>query len=226
MFEKFSKFEAEAFGTAVLVLFGCGAAVFGGAVLGPLGIATAFGLVIVAMAYVIGPVSGCHINPAVSLAMLINKRISCKEFCFYVIAQLLGAIAGAAILWSFLSLAGYETTAMGQNFFGSFNWYGAFIVEVVLTFVFVTTILGVTGKNGNPGNAGLVIGFTLVLIHILGIPLTGTSVNPARSLGPALFVGGQALEQLWVFLAAPLVGGALAALYSKTFLKTEDSKKK
>ena len=226
MFEKFSKFEAEAFGTAVLVLFGCGAAVFGGAYLGPLGIAAAFGLVIIAMAYVIGPVSGCHINPAVSLAMLINKRINFKEFCYYVVAQLLGAIAGAAILWGFLSLAGFETMAMGQNFFGNFTWYGAFIVEVVLTFVFVTAILGVTGKHGNPGNAGLVIGFTLILIHILGIPLTGTSVNPARSFGPALFVGGEALQQVWVFLLAPLVGGALAAVYSKTFLKTEDKSKK
>jgi len=224
MFEKFSKFEAEVFGTAVLVLFGCGAAVFGGAVLGVLGIAVAFGLVIVAMAYVIGPVSGCHINPAVSLAMLINKRINFKEFCSYVVAQLIGATIGAAVIWGFLNLAGYEMISLGENFFGSFNWYGAFIVEVVLTFVFITAILGVTGKHGNPGNAGLVIGFTLILIHILGIPLTGTSVNPARSFGPAIFVGGEALEQLWVFLAAPLVGGALAALYSKTFLKTEDKK--
>ena len=226
MFEKFSKFEAEAFGTAALVLFGCGAAVFGGATLGLLGIAIAFGLVIVAMAYVIGPVSGCHINPAVSFAMLINKRITLKEFCFYVIAQIIGAIAGAAILWGFLHLSGMEMAVygLGENFFGNLNWYGAFIVEVVLTFVFITAIMGVTGKHGNPGNAGLVIGFTLILIHILGIPLTGTSVNPARSLGPAIFVGGQALEQVWVFLLAPLVGGALAAIYSKTFLKTEDKK--
>lgn len=225
MFEKFRKFEAEVLGTLVLVLFGCGAAVFAGAYLGVLGIAFAFGLVIVAMAYVIGPISGCHINPAVSFAMLINKRINFKEFCCYVIAQLIGAITGAAIIYGFILLAGYEMVGLGENFFGSFNWYGAFIVEVVLTFVFVTVILGVTGKNGNPGMAGLVIGFALILVHILGIPLTGTSVNPARSLGPALFVGGEALRELWVFLAAPMLGAALAALYCKFMFKTEDEKK-
>ena len=221
MYEKICKYEAEAIGTMVLVLFGCGAAVFAGESLGVLGIAFAFGLVIVAMAYAIGPVSGCHINPAVSLAMLINKRISVKEFCFYVVSQIIGGILGASLLYSFLKLGGYETTSMGQNFFGEFEWYGAFLIEVVLTFVFVTVIMSVTGKNGNASNAGLVIGFTLVLVHILGINLTGTSVNPARSLGPVLFVGGEALNQVWVFLLAPLVGGCLAALYSKVFLKTE-----
>ena len=221
MSENFKKFEAEAFGTMVLVLFGCGAAVFAGASLGVLGIAFAFGLVIVAMAYAIGPVSGCHINPAVSLAMLINKRITLKEFGLYVVAQIVGGIAGAAVLYGFLKLGDFATTNMGQNFFGEFTWCGAFIIEVVLTMVFVTVIMGVTGKKGNDNNAGLVIGFTLVLVHILGIALTGTSVNPARSLGPALFVGGDALKEVWVFLVAPLVGGALAALYSKAFLKTE-----
>jgi len=224
MFKEMNKYKAEALGTMVLVLFGCGAAVFGWNAMGPLGVAIAFGLVIVAMAYAIGPVSGCHINPAVSLAMLINKRITFKEFCFYVIAQVIGAIIGAAVLWTFMHFASMEVAVygMGQNSFGVFSWYGAFFVEVVLTFVFITAIMGVTGKHGNPSNAGLVIGLALILVHILGIPLTGTSVNPARSLGPALFVQGEALEQVWVFLTAPLVGGALAALYSKIFLKTEE----
>jgi aquaporin Z len=208
----------------VLVLFGCGAAVFAGASLGVLGIAFAFGLVIVAMAYAIGPISGCHINPAVSLAMLINKRINKKEFGCYVTAQIIGGILGALLLFCFLKLGGYGTANMGQNFFGNFEWYGAFLIEVVLTFVFVVTIMAVTGKKGNASNAGLVIGLTLVLVHILGTALTGTSVNPARSLGPALFVGGEALKEVWVFLLAPLAGGALAAFYSKKFLKSETDK--
>ena len=222
MLKDLGKYKAEAIGTMILVLFGCGSAVFAGPSLGVLGIAFAFGLVIVAMAYAIGPVSGCHINPAVSLAMLINKRMSVKEFWRYVASQLIGALCGALLLFCFLKLGSYETTSMGQNFFGDFEWYGAFLIEVVLTFVFVTVILGVTGKNGNANNAGLVIGLTLVLVHILGIALTGTSVNPARSLAPALFVGGDALKEVWVFLAAPLVGATGAAFYCKTFLKTEE----
>ena len=221
MFDKIGKYTAEALGTMVLVLFGCGAAVFAGASLGVLGVAFAFGLVIVAMAYAIGPISGCHINPAVSLAMFINKRMNVKDFIFYVISQIIGGILGALLLVGFLKLGGFGTTELGQNFFGAFEWYGAFIIEVVLTFVFVTVIMGVTGKNGNSNNAGLVIGLALVLVHILGIALTGTSVNPARSFGPALLVGGEALSQVWVFLVAPLVGGGLAAIYSKFFLKTE-----
>ena len=221
MLEKMDKYHAEALGTAVLVLFGCGSAVFGGLSLGVLGIAVAFGLVIVAMATVIGPVSGCHINPAVSLAMYLNKRISAKELGYYVAAQVVGAIVGALILFSFLKLGDFSTDVMGQNGFGEFGWYGAFLIEVVLTFVFITVIMVVTGKKGDSNNAGMIIGLTLVLVHVLGIPLTGTSVNPARSLGPALFAGVDALKELWVFLVAPLVGGALAALYSKVCLKTE-----
>jgi aquaporin Z len=224
MLKDLNKYKAEAIGTMVLVLFGCGAAVFAGASLGVLGIAFAFGLVIVAMAYAIGPISGCHINPAVSFAMLINKRINKKEFGCYVAAQIVGGILGALLLFCFLKLGDYETANMGQNFFGNFEWYGAFLIEVVLTFVFVTAIMGVTGKKGNANNAGLVIGLTLVLVHILGITLTGTSVNPARSLAPALFVGGEALKEVWVFLLAPLVGGGLAAIYSKKFLKSESDK--
>ena len=222
MFEKLKKYKAEALGTMVLVLFGCGAAVIAGASLGVLGIAFAFGLVIVAMAYTIGPISGCHINPAVSLAMFINKRINLKEFIYYVIAQLVGGIVCALLLFCILKLGNYDVTNMGQNFFGRFEWYGAFIVEVILTFVFVLTVMGVTGKKGNANNAGIVIGLALVLVHILGIGLTGTSVNPARSIGPALFAGGEALKQLWVFIVAPLVGGALAAICSKFVLKSEE----
>ena len=222
--ENMNKYIAELVGTAVLVLFGCGAAVIGGAYLGILGIAFAFGLVIVAMAYAIGPVSGCHINPAVSLAMFINKRIDLKEFISYIISQLIGGILGALLLLWFLKLGGYGTTTLGSNSFGAFQWYGAFIIEIVLTFVFVTAVMGVTGKNGNAGNAGLVIGLALVLVHILGIGLTGTSVNPARSFGPALIAGGDAIKQVWVFILAPLVGGAIAAVFSKTIMKTETSK--
>ena len=221
MWNKIVKYDAEVYGTAALVLFGCGAAVIAGESLGVLGIAFAFGLVIVAMAYAIGPTTGCHINPAISFAMFLNKRINAKELMCYWVAQVLGGIIGAAILLLILKSGGMATTNLGQNFFGDFAWHGAFLIEVILTFVFITVVMVVTGKKGNPGMAGLVIGLSLVLVHILGISLTGTSVNPARSLGPALFVGGVALNQLWVFIIAPLVGGGLAALYSKYLLKSE-----
>ncbi len=217
------KLVAEFLGTLVLVLFACGAAVISGGNLGVLGIAFAFGLVIVAMAYVIGPVSGCHINPAVSLAMLINKRISPKEFGMYVVAQILGAIAGAGILLFILKDIGLDENSLGQNFYGELSIPAVLIVEVILTFVFVLTIVGVTGKNGNPKLAGIVIGLALVLVHILGIGLTGTSVNPARSIGPALFAGKDALKELWPFVVAPLVGGALAAIAGKQLFDTEEA---
>lgn len=222
------KLSAEFLGTLVLVLFACGAAVFIGAtqLAGDyLAIAFAFGLVIVAMAYVIGPISGCHINPAVSLAMFINKRIDLKEFITYVIAQILGAIAGAAILLFIVKGADMDPdqVGLGQNFFGKFDVLHVIVIEVILTFVFVLTILGVTGKNGNPKIAGLVIGLTLALVHIFGIALTGTSVNPARSIGPALFIGGDAIKELWPFVVAPLVGGALAALTGKHLFDTEEN---
>ncbi len=221
MSEEYKKYTAEFVGTMVLILFGCGSAVFGGEALGILGIAFAFGLVIVAMAYTIGPVSGCHINPAVSLAMFMNKRLNKKDLIGYVVAQVLGALFGSVLLYTLLKFSDMDTVAMGQNFFGNFDAIGALFAETILTFVFVTVILSVTGKNGNPNFAGLVIGLTLVLVHILGIPLTGTSVNPARSIAPALFVRGEALEQLWVFIVAPLFGGALAALFTKNVLGTE-----
>lgn len=224
------KYVCEFIGTAVLVLFGCGSAAIAGSILGTLGIALAFGLSIVAMAYVIGNISGCHINPAVSLAMLINKKMSAKDFVFYIIAQLLGAIAGIGILYAIMtnSVLDIAINGLGANGFDSassvnLNMIGALIVEVILTFVFIYTILGVTSDEKKSSVAGIVIGLTLAFVHIMGIPLTGTSVNPARSLAPALFLGGQALSQVWVFILAPLVGSAIAAITFK-FLNTEKSK--
>ncbi|TNJ62603.1 aquaporin [Paenibacillus hemerocallicola] len=209
------KYAAEFIGTLVLVLFGCGSAATAGGELGYLGIALAFGLSIVAMAYVIGPISGCHINPAVSLAMLISRKLTVTDFVGYVASQIAGAIAGSAILYAIVVSAGMPMTGLGQNGFGPGYGIGipllmAVIVEIILTFVFIYTILGVTSTASNGNVTGLVIGLTLAFVHILGIALTGTSVNPARSLGPALLLGGQALSQVWVFLIAPLAGSALA----------------
>lgn len=217
------KYIAEFIGTMVLVIFGCGSAVAANTLLGKTGqelplafstllIAFAFGLVIVAMAYSIGNVSGCHINPAVSLAMFITKKLDGKDFVGYLVAQCAGGIVGAGIL----SVLVGGTSSLGQNGFGAASALGvgagiAFLAEVILTFVFITAILGVTSRESNGPVVGLVIGLTLTLVHILGIPFTGTSVNPARSLGPALLVGGEALSQVWVFILAPLVGAALAA---------------
>ena len=215
------KYLCEAIGTAVLVLFGCGTAVITGGitgVLGVFGIAMAFGLSIVAMAYVIGNVSGCHINPAVSLAMLINKKLTVKEFCFYVIAQVIGALVGTCLLILILNSIGvdFHIAGLGSNGYGEESYmhitaWGAFLVEVILTYVFIYTILGVTSDESKGSVAGIVIGLTLAFVHIIGIPLTGTSVNPARSLAPAIFLGGAALKQVWIFILAPLVGSALAA---------------
>ncbi len=218
------KYISELIGTMVLVLFGCGSAAIAGDVLGNLGIAFAFGLSIIAMAYIIGDISGCHINPAVSFAMWLTKKMDSKDFVAYVIAQCIGAIIGIALLAFMINssglLANYMTTGLGQNGFGpassvGLNMAGAFVVETILTFVFVFTVLGVTRTEKTSAQAGLVIGLTLTFVHIMGIPLTGTSVNPARSLAPALFMGGQALNQLWLFIIAPLVGAAIAAIIYK-----------
>lgn len=211
------KYLCEFIGTAVLVLFGCGSAAIAGGVLGTLGIALAFGLSIVAMAYVIGNISGCHLNPAVSLAMFINKKMEARDFAFYVIAQILGAIFGILLLTVIMKCSGMEVTSLGQNGFGSassvgISMLGAILVEVILTFVFVFTVLGVTSNEKMSSISGIVIGLTLAFVHIMGIPLTGTSVNPARSLAPAIFVGGEAIKQVWVFILAPLLGSAIAAL--------------
>lgn len=214
------KYIAEFIGTAVLVLFGTGVAVISGGEL--VATALAFGLSIVAMAYVIGNISGCHINPAVSLAMLLSKKLSVKDFCGYVIAQVLGGLFGSLILFAIMKSAGVETlTAFGANGFGHLNVWGALLVEVVLTFVFVYTILGVTSDDKKSSVAGIVIGLTLAFVHLLGIGLTGTSVNPARSIAPAIFLGGTALKELWVFIVAPLVGAAIASLTYKFLNKNK-----
>ncbi len=216
----FRKYLAEFIGTGVLVFVACGVAGqvcdVGGA--GHLMTALAFGLVIVAMAYSIGNVSGCHINPAVSLAMLISKKMSVKDFIGYVVAQYLGATAGAGLLYAMVK----NPAELGANALAG-GADGSILIslgiEAALTFVFVLAILGVTSKESNGAVAGLVIGGALVLVHLLGIPFTGTSVNPARTFGPALFNGS--LSIYWVFLVGPLVGGALAALVYK-FLAKED----
>lgn len=215
------KYVAEFIGTFVLVLFACGVAAVTGCAFpeaGYIATALAFGLCIVAMAYSIGNISGCHINPAVSLGCLVAGRMSVKDFVGYVIAQFLGAIAGAAVL---MALIGTEK-GLGCNGLYNGSIGMSFLVEVILTFVFVLVILGVTSKKGNGGMAGIVIGLTLVVVHLFGIPFTGTSVNPARSFGPALLLGGDALSCVWVFIAAPLVGGVLAALVWK-FLEGKEA---
>ncbi len=217
------KYISEGIGTMVLVLFGCGIAVVSGGEL--VATALAFGLAIVAMAYVIGNVSGCHVNPAVSLAMFINGKLSAKEFAFYVVSQVVGAFVGAGILFAILSTTSGEVTGLGVNGFGEgygleINMLGAIITEIVLTFVFVYTILGVTSDESKSSIAGVVIGLTLTFVHLLGIKLTGTSVNPARSLAPAVIMGGTALKQVWVFIVAPFVGSAIAAVTYK-FLNEE-----
>ena len=216
------KYVAEFIGTFVLVLFACGTAAVvkcNGADPNTAYLMTAlsFGLVIVAMAYSIGNISGCHINPAVSIAMLVNGKITLKDFIGYIVAQFAGAIAGAAVL---MAIVGVET-GLGTNGLYNGNIGLSFVIEVILTFVFVIAILGVTSKQENSAVAGIVIGLSLVLVHILGIAFTGTSVNPARSFGPALFVGGDALKNVWVFILAPLVGGVLAALTYKFLSKEE-----
>ena len=224
------RYIAELIGTMVLVLFGCGSAAIAGPVLGNLGIALAFGLSIVAMAYVIGDISGCHINPAVSIGMWIDGRMDAKDLILYIVFQCIGAIIGIAILAAIINsapnLGGYMTTGLGANGFGSassvgLNVVGAIIVEIILTFVFVFTVLGVTKKSENGAVAGIVICFTLAFVHIMGIPLTGTSVNPARSLAPALFLGGQALQQVWVFILAPIVGAVIAGLLYKGLISED-----
>ncbi len=211
--DKFRKYCAEFIGTFVLVLFACGVA---GQTCTPasegsgyLITALAFGLVIVAMAYSIGNISGCHINPAVSIAMLVNGKISLKDFCGYLVAQFLGGISGATVLYAIVK----DTSKLGTNALYSGDALLSFAIEVILTFVFVIAILGVTSKESNGSVAGLVIGGALVLVHLLGISFTGTSVNPARSFGPALIAGD--LSGIWVFLLAPMVGGILAALAYK-----------
>lgn len=212
-----NKLIAEFIGTLTLVLFGCGAAVLGGEHVGQLGIALAFGFAIVAMAYGIGPISGCHVNPAVSLGAFIAGRMNGKDMVSYWVAQVLGALAGALIL---MIIAGGTEHGLGQNgwgpgYLGEYSLGSALVFEIVMTALFVIVILGSTGEKSSPGFAGLAIGITLAVIHIVGIQVTGVSVNPARSIGPAVFVGGQALAQLWLFIIAPAIGAVIGGLLFK-----------
>jgi aquaporin Z len=218
------KYVAEFLGTLILVLVGCGVAVITQwSLVGFVGIALAFGFTLGALVYAIGPISGCHVNPAVTLAMFLNGKIKGKQAVFYVVMQFLGASIGAAIL---LSIAIGQPSfvlaenGLGQNGYGdqspaNFSMTSALVFEVVFTFIFLLVILGSTSKRATPGLAGVAIGFSLTVIHLFGIAVDGTSVNPARSFGPAIFVGGVAIEQLWLFLITPLIGAALAALLWK-----------
>ena len=216
-----NKYLAEMVGTFVLVFGGVGAAVLAGSKIGFLGVAFAFGLSLLAMVYTIGPISGCHINPAVTLGVLLAKKIGMKDAAMYVIAQIVGAIVGAGLVLVVAqgAAAGYDpsTAGLGANGYGlhspeTYSMAAAFITEVALTFFLVLTVLGATDIKAPVGFAGLAIGLVLTLIHLVGIPVTNTSVNPARSIGPALFVRGWALEQLWLFILAPLIGAAVAAV--------------
>lgn len=215
------KLLAEALGTFILVLFGCGSAVLMGDKIGMLGIAIAFGLSIVAAAYSLGAISGAHLNPAVSLGFLLAGRLSVADFLGYSLAQVAGGLLGALVVLLIasgkadyvLAVNGLGQNGYGPGYLGEYSLLAALVFETVATFVFVTVILGATApKDGAGAFAGLAIGLTLTAIHLVGINVTGVSVNPARSIGPAVFVGGKALADLWVFIAAPLAGGALAGL--------------
>ncbi len=227
------KLLAEFLGTAILVFFGVGVATlsfgFGAAgtsfVAGVVATALAFGLTLMALAYSLGPISGCHVNPAVTIGALVAGRLSLKDAIGYWVAQFAGGIAGALALWGVFStspLYSRATTGLGTDGWGSASHIdigagGAFIAEAILTALFVFVILSVTSKSAHVATAAMVIGLTLTAIHLVGIPITGTSVNPARALGPALVVGGTAIRQVWLFILAPLVGGALAALLYRVF---------
>jgi aquaporin Z len=222
-----NKFFAELLGTFVLVFGGCGTAVFAGRAFGFLGVSIAFGLTVIAMAYGIGHISGAHLNPAVSFGVWANGRMTFKDMIIYWVAQIIGAICAAALIYAIVKCGNIEPGNFAANDYGqdlancgpnywNINMWGALIVEAVLTFVFLMVILGVTDdRHANGKFAGLAIGLTLVLIHLISIPLTNTSVNPARSISQAIFAGGSALSHLWVFIVAPLVGAGLAGLCYK-----------
>jgi aquaporin Z len=214
------KYFAELVGTFVLVFGGVGSAVFAGKQIGFEGVAFAFGLSLLAMVYTIGPISGCHINPAVTFGVLLSKKIGGKDAAMYVIAQVLGAIIAAALILAiargipggyYASVSGLGANGFGMHSPGLYHMQAAFLAEVILTAFLVLTVLGATDIKAPVGFAGLAIGLVLTLIHLVGIPIDNTSVNPARSIGPALFVGGWAVQQLWLFIVAPLIGGAIAA---------------
>jgi aquaporin Z len=226
---------AEFIGTFCLVLFGCGAAVVSGiaatgpAGIGLLGISLAFGVAVVVMAYAIGPISGCHINPAITISMVVGGKMKMSDAIGYIVAQFAGATAAAGTLYAIQQgMPGFTmgewalgSNGWGEGYLGAYSMQSAFIAEAVLTFLFLFVIFATTSKWGNSTMAGLAIGLTLVLIHLVAIPITGTSVNPARSFGPAIFAGGKALQQLWLFIVAPIVGGVLAALVWRGIFEKE-----
>ena len=216
----YNKYLAELIGTFVLVLIGCGSAVIAGSQIGYLGISLAFGFAVLSMVYAIGPISGCHINPAITVAMLVAGKIKPKDAAGYVVFQCIGAVLASAVLLLIMSgnptyslaVNGLGQNGYGPEYLGGYSIVSAFVAEVVLTMIFLLVIFGATSKAAPPGFAGIAIGISLVFIHLVSIPITGTSVNPARSLGPAVVTGGNALAQLPIFLIAPLIGGVLAAL--------------
>ncbi len=215
------RYLAELVGTFVLVLGGCGTAVLAGDKVGFLGIALAFGLSLLVMVYVIGPISGCHINPAVTLGLFFSGKFASRDIAGYVIAQIVGAILAAALLLAIASggpngydpsVAGFAANGFGAHSPGHYSLMAGFLSELIFTFFLVFTVIGATDVKAPVGFAGIAIGLVLVLIHLISIPITNTSVNPARSIGPAVFVGGWALSQLWLFIVAPIIGAGLAAL--------------
>jgi aquaporin Z len=217
------KLVAEFIGTFILVFGGCGAAVFAAPHIGLHGVALAFGLTVLGCAYALGPISGCHLNPAVTVGLAVGRRFAWREVPSYVAAQVVGGVVAAGALVFLLkgTAAGYDPSVGGlaangvaDHSPGGYGLLQGFVAEVILTFVFLTVILGATSKKAAAGFAGIPIGLTLTLIHLIGIPITNVSVNPARSTGPAVFVGGWAVEQLWIFWAAPILGAALAGLVS------------
>lgn len=216
-----NRYLAEFVGTFVLVFASCGSAVLAGDKIGFLGVSFAFGLSLLAMAYAIGPISGCHINPAVTIGIVISRKMDAKYAPGYIVAQVIGAIVAAAVLLLIVkgrpggyepSVAGFAANGYGEHSPGQYNLLAALVTEIVLTFFLVFTVLGATDIKAPVGFAGIPIGLVLTLIHLVGIPITNTSVNPARSIGPAVFVGGWALSQLWLFIVAPLIGAVIAAV--------------
>ncbi len=216
-----NRYLAEVIGTFVLVFGGCGTAVLAGDRVGYLGVAFAFGLSLLVMVYAIGPISGCHLNPAVTLGLFLSRKFEARLVPGYMIAQIAGATLAAALLLAIASgvpggyspaVSGFAANGFGDHSPGHYGLLAALLAEIILTFFLVFTIIGATDVKAPVGFAGLAIGLVLTLIHLVGIPVTNTSVNPARSIGPALFVGGWALAQLWLFIVAPLIGAVLAAV--------------
>jgi aquaporin Z len=225
------KYLAELLGTFVLVFVGTGSAVVAGKYIGFLGISLAFGLSFLVLVYAIGQISGCHINPAITVAMLLNGKIPAKDAIIYIIVQCIGAIIASALLLAIMTgLPGYDlaTNNLGANgygadYLGGYSLASGFIIEVVTTFIFLMVIFGATSSKAPAGFAGIAIGLSLAMIHMVSIPITGTSVNPARSLGPALVAGGTALSQLWLFIVAPVIGAVIAAVVWKYLFEDTSS---